>query len=249
MAMPVALIVACAALGAAVGAVTPRIAYRLSVPYGAPSHSACDRCARPFAAGIAGWVRPECACPGCGSGLGPRMWVCVLAGAVSFGLLAWALGPVAALPAYLTVAGFGVLLAFIDLACLRLPDRLVAAALVLGGGLLVVVSATDGSWDFVVRAALGALVSAVVYLLLALLPGANLGLGDVKLAATLGFLLGWLGWPAVVLGLMVPHLLNGPVALGLLLTRRAGRKSDLPLGPAMLAGALLAVVLATRALP
>lgn len=247
--MSVALVATSAVLGAAVGALTPRVAYRLSVESGAPPRSACDHCARPFSAGQAGWVRPSARCPGCRTRLGPLMWLCVPAGAVSFALLAWALGPVAALPAYLVVAGFGVVLAFVDLACLRLPDLLVGAALLLGGGWLVVVSVVDGAFGSLGRAVLGALVSGVAYLVLALLPGANLGFGDVKLAGVLGFLLGWLGWSAVVLGLALPHLLNGPVALGLLLTRRVGRRSDLPLGPALLAGTLLAVVVAVRGLP
>ena len=92
------------------------------------------------------------------------------------------------------------------------------------------------------RALAAALALSGGYLVLALLPGANLGMGDVKLCALLGLLLGWLGWDAVLLGALLPHLINGPVALALLLARRAGRKTELPLGPALLAGALLAVV-------
>ena len=93
------------------------------------------------------------------------------------------------------------------------------------------------------RAGAAAVVCAGAYLLLALLPGSRLGFGDVKLAAVLGLPLGWLGWPAVLTGLLLPHLLIGPVALVLLLTRRAGRRTALPLGPAMLAGALAAFLL------
>jgi leader peptidase (prepilin peptidase)/N-methyltransferase len=240
--MALALVVACAALGAATGAVTPRMAYRLSVEYGAPSRSSCAHCARPFPAGLAGWVRPAARCPGCGARLGPSPVLTAVVGAASFGLLAWALGPAAGLPAYLFMAGVGLVLAFVDLACLRLPDPLVLTALVVGGGWLSALSVVDGSWAAVGRATAAGLASAGAYLALALLPGANLGLGDVKLAGVLGFLLGWLGWPAVVLGLVLPHLINGPVAVALLLSKRAGRKSDLPLGPALLAGALLAVV-------
>jgi leader peptidase (prepilin peptidase)/N-methyltransferase len=64
----------------------------------------------------------------------------------------------------------------------------------------------------------------------------------VKLAAVLGYLLGFAGWPAVLTGAVVPHLLAGPVALFLLLTGRAGRRTAVPLGPALLAGALIAAV-------
>ena len=81
-------------------------------------------------------------------------------------------------------------------------------------------------------------------MLLALLPGSRLGFGDVKLAAVLGLPLGWLGRPTPCwLGLLLPHLLHGVLVLGLLAARRVRRDTLLPLGPALLAGAWLAVLL------
>jgi leader peptidase (prepilin peptidase)/N-methyltransferase len=80
----------------------------------------------------------------------------------------------------------------------------------------------------------------------ALLPGDGLGFGDVKLAAVLGFLLGWFGWPTLLAGVVLPHLINGPVAIWLLVARRAGRRTALPFGPALLAGAALAITLTAR---
>jgi leader peptidase (prepilin peptidase)/N-methyltransferase len=136
------------------------------------------------------------------------------------------------------LAVLAVLLATIDLSCLRLPDPLVLAL-----GLLVVVPLVIvGDSGAVSRAALGAGLCAAAYLLMFVLPGAGLGFGDVKLAAVLGFALGFAGWPAVVLGLLLPHVINGPVALVLLVLRRAGRRTALPLGPALLAGALVALI-------
>ncbi|GAA4678325.1 A24 family peptidase [Phytohabitans rumicis] len=227
-------IATCAVLGAVVGWLTPVTAYRLSVEYGSPPRSTCGDCAGPLP--IAG------RCPGCRAVLGPTAWLTVPVGALAFALIASALGPAPELPAYLGVAGVGVLLAFIDLACLRLPDPLVGAATILGVAPLLLVAALDGTAGPLGRAALAALLMAGIYLVLALVPGAGLGLGDVKLSGVLGFTLGWLGWPAVLLGLVLPHLLNGPIALVLLLSGRAGRRTDLPLGPALLAGWLLAVV-------
>jgi leader peptidase (prepilin peptidase)/N-methyltransferase len=46
----------------------------------------------------------------------------------------------------------------------------------------------------------------------------------------------------VLLGALLPHLLNGPAVLALLLSGRVKRDSTIPLGPALLAGGLLAVV-------
>jgi leader peptidase (prepilin peptidase)/N-methyltransferase len=43
---------------------------------------------------------------------------------------------------------------------------------------------------------------------------------------------------------MVPWLVNAPVVLALLATRRIGRRASLPFGPAMLVGTWLTVLLA-----
>ena len=68
-----------------------------------------------------------------------------------------------------------------------------------------------------------------------------MGFGDVKLAGVLGMYLGWLGWGAVVVGGFLGFLLGGVVGGGLMLARKAGRKSAIPFGPFMVAGALIAV--------
>jgi leader peptidase (prepilin peptidase)/N-methyltransferase len=163
-------------------------------------------------------------------------------GAVAFGTLSWALGPVPALPAFLVVAGFGVLLAAIDLACLRLPDPLVAAAALAAVAGLLTASLAGGEFGPFVRAGSAAMAMFIGYLVLAPIPGAIPGLGDVKLAGLLGLMLGWIGWPAVLFGALLPHLINGPLALFLLLSGKARRDAPLPLGPALLAGAWLAIV-------
>ncbi|GAB3184205.1 leader peptidase (prepilin peptidase)/N-methyltransferase [Micromonospora palomenae] len=167
-----------------------------------------------------------------------------LVGAVVFAGLAAALGTDPALPAYLLVAAFGVVLAVVDLACLRLPDPLVGAAAVGGVAGLGVAALAAGTPGRLAVALAGAALSFAGYVLLALLPGARLGFGDVKLAAALGLPLGWLGWPILGYGLLLPHLLNGVLVLVLLAARRVRRDTALPFGPALLAGAWLAVLLA-----
>ncbi len=104
------------------------------------------------------------------------------------------------------------------------------------------VAGLTGDWRAFGRALLAGPVLLAAYLLLAVLPGANVGGGDVVLAGVLGVYLGWLGWPAAVVGAMLPWLIQAPVALGVLVLRRAGFGTMLPFGPAMLAGAYLAIV-------
>jgi leader peptidase (prepilin peptidase)/N-methyltransferase len=169
------------------------------------------------------------------------MWT-VAAGALAAGLLGAAIGPAPPLVVLLPAAVVGLLLAAIDLRCLRLPDPLVALFAAVTVLPLALAALASGEPGRLVRALAAAALAGAIYLLVALLPGGGLGLGDVKLAAVLAFVLGDAGWPAVAIGLLAPHLINGPMALSLLLTRRAERRTPLPLGPALLAGALLALV-------
>ncbi|MEV4640269.1 A24 family peptidase [Actinoplanes sp. NPDC049548] len=224
-------VAACAAVfGGAAAAFLPRVAHRLAVPRGTPARSACAHCAEP----IPDWVRAGAAC----TCTGRPLWI-VTTGALATGLLGAALGPSPLLLVLLPATVLGLLLAVIDVQCLRLPDLLVAA-LAAGTVLPLTVGALlAGEPGRLGRAVVVAVGGGTAYLILALLPGRGLGLGDVKLATVLGFVLGFAGWPAAVAGLVAPHLINGPVAVVLLLGRRANRRTALPLGPALLAGAVI----------
>lgn len=223
-----------AVFGAAAAGFLPRIAHRLAVGFAARPRPACAVCARSFPLGFAGWIRAGAACP-CSGG-----WVATaFTGAAVSALLAAGVGPSPLLPGYLLAAVTGLLLAIIDLRCLRLPDRLVGALAITAGVPCAVLQP-----ERIGRALLAAAAVLTAYLVVAILPRGGLGLGDVKLAAVLGLILGFAGWPAVLAGVLVPHLINGPIALFLLVTGRAGRRRPLPFGPALLAGALLALTAA-----
>ncbi|MFI5936158.1 prepilin peptidase [Actinoplanes sp. NPDC051494] len=233
--MSLPLILGAAMFGGAGATFVPRVADRLAVPRGTPARITCAHCDTP----TPDWVRAGGACR-CRPA---PMWTAG-AGALAAGLLSWGLGASPALLVLLPALLLGVLLAAVDVRCHRLPDPLVGAlalgtVLPLGAG--AVLAGDPGRAG---RALLAAGLCGTAYLLIAILPGHGLGLGDVKLATVLGFVLGFAGWPAVVAGLVVPHLINGPVAVVLLLTGRARRHTAVPLGPSLLAGALAGLLLA-----
>ena len=179
-------------------------------------------------------------CAGGDAGTG-RIGIVTGLAAVALGAVGAAVGPHPELAAYLWLAAVGVTLAVIDLETLRLPDRLTLPSLVAG----VVLLAVPGDWSALGRAALGALAAGGASLLLALIaPSGGLGLGDVKLLAVLGLFLGWLGWGVLVLGVAFGFVLGALVAVGMLASRRAGLRDHLAFGPWLIAGALLAVVIA-----
>ncbi|WP_240619612.1 A24 family peptidase [Blastococcus sp. TF02-8] len=171
------------------------------------------------------------------SGRAVRPPVLELATAVLFGLTALRFGAAAELPAFLLVAGAGVLLAVIDLRHKLLPNRVVVPAIGATAALLLLAAALGGQWDRLLRAVLAAGALFLVYLVMALVSPRSLGMGDVKLVALLGLVLGWIGWGAVLLGAYAGFVVQAVVALALLATRRVGRRTQLPLGPAMLVGA------------
>ncbi|WP_036391395.1 prepilin peptidase [Micromonospora chokoriensis] len=215
--MSAATLVSIALLGALVGLVVPRLAWRFVTPRRAVATPRRLRCAT--------WLSPSVA-------------------AVVFVGLAVARGADPALPVFLAVAAVGLVLAVVDLACLRLPDPLVVVAGLLALGGLIVAALLSGAPGRLIGALGGAAVAGAAHVLLALLPGSRLGFGDVKLAAVLGLPLGWLGRDVLLAGLLLPHLLHGGLVLALLVTRRVRRDTLLPLGPALLAGTWLGVLLA-----
>ncbi len=227
--MTVALVVGCALLGLVVGGFLESVV--IEVPRGArPSWR---------------WHPPVLADDVGARGPDLRPVLEVTTGAV-FAALGWAIGPSAALPAFLYLGAVGVALAAIDLQHRRLPNALTLPSYVIGAALLAVAvivgGGPDDTWSTYLRALFGMVALFAFYFLLALIYPAGMGAGDVKLAGVLGLYLGWLGWGPVVVGAFLGFVLGALVGLILLATRRIGRKARIPFGPFMLVGALLAVL-------
>lgn len=214
-------------------------------------------------------VSPPSACPACGTGIRRRDNVPVLswlvlrgrcrdcsapisaryplveaATAVVFALTAWVIGPQWELLAFLWLAGAGIALVLIDLDVHRLPDAIVLPSYGVVVALLALASLNPGGesdWGALVRAGAGGAILFVAYFLMAVAYPGGMGFGDVKLAGVLGLALGWLGWGALVVGAFSAFLLGGLYSLVLLVLGRAGRRTGIPFGPWMVAGAAVGV--------
>ncbi|MCD7101131.1 prepilin peptidase [Pseudoclavibacter sp. 13-3] len=142
-------------------------------------------------------------------------------------------------------------LALIDFDTQTLPDRIIWPSMIVIAGLYLLAAlssslgpsaAGDGiSWGNALTAALGAVITGGLYLVIAFISPRGMGLGDVKYAALIGLVLGWHGWACIILGVLLPFLVGGLVAAALLVARRAGRKTGIPFGPAMAIGSVLAL--------
>ncbi|MEV8567005.1 A24 family peptidase [Streptomyces sp. NPDC051322] len=231
----VLLIVLAACLGAVIGILIPRPAYRLSVPPETPWHGAS-----PTGAPISGWFGPARADDGW---YGPSTPAVALLTAALTAALAAAAGPVPELGVWMLLAPALVLLGTVDRAVQRLPDVLtlpIAAATAVLLGVAALIPGAKGSWP---TALLGGLALGGGYFVLFLINPNGMGFGDVKLAAGLGIALGWYGWGVLLLGAFAGFLYGGVYGVGLMLRGRAGRKTAMPFGPFMAAGALTGVLL------
>ncbi|MDO4204521.1 MAG: A24 family peptidase [Selenomonadaceae bacterium] len=130
----------------------------------------------------------------------------------------------------ITAAVFLSITAAVDLRFGLILDRVSAAFFV---AVTLLKLGTDADWT-------GCLLSGAAaggfFLLLRQLSGGGLGLGDVKLAALLGW---WLGPERCLLAIILSFITAVPVALALLLGGRYGWRSALPFGPFLALGAWL----------
>ncbi|WP_395244499.1 prepilin peptidase [Agromyces sp. MMS24-K17] len=168
--------------------------------------------------------------------------VVALTTAVIWGLVVWRIGVVPVLPAVLAFTAAGSVLAVVDLAEKRLPNAVIAPTSGVVGALLVLASALTGQWIALLWALLGGAAMFAVYLILALISPSSMGMGDVKLAAPIGMLLGWFGLSAWLIGLLGAFVVGGVLAIVMLALRRVTLRGSLPFGPSMLAGAVVAVL-------
>jgi leader peptidase (prepilin peptidase) / N-methyltransferase len=189
---------------------------------------------------VLGWQHLRQRCPEAKE-LGPWGLAAPVVLAAVLVIMAIRFGPVPVLPAYCFFGLVGTALAFIDARHKRLPDALTLPAYPVALALLGAAALTGaGARPFCIGV-IGLGVAAVLYGLQALIYPNGVGWGDVKLSGLIGLYLGWLGVRTLVTGLFLGYLLAAVIGIFLLATRRATRRSQVPFGPFMLAGALLAI--------
>jgi leader peptidase (prepilin peptidase) / N-methyltransferase len=211
--------------------------------------SRCPACGTPVAwrdnLPLLGWLLLRGRCRSCRAAIPVRYPLVELAMGLLWFLVALRLageGFQWAVPAYLAFAFVCLVLAMIDAATRLLPNRITYPAFPLVAGLLLVASLGVGDLGRFGRGLLAATALGGFFFVLALLSPRGMGLGDVKLAPTLGLALGWLSWGAVAVGVFAAFLLGGLAGLGGMLALGMSRKSLLPFGPWLVAGALLGVL-------
>ncbi len=192
---------------------------------------------------VLSWLALRGRCARCGKRISVMYPLVELATAIGFGLVAWLVSPPALAVVLALMVLLAVVLTAIDFQHMRLPSAIVFPAypIVIAG--LVVDALVRHHADWLLRGLAGAGIAFAIYGGIWLVYPPGIGLGDVTLVPLVGFLLAYLGWAQLAVG-----LLAGPV-VGLLLvlvTAKRGlgfAKRRVPYGPAILAGLWVGLML------
>jgi leader peptidase (prepilin peptidase)/N-methyltransferase len=154
-------------------------------------------------------------------------------------LVLWQLGPTwSGLRAFLLGLAL-IAVTFIDLETQLIPDRVTLPGI--GVGLALSLYPTPGGlvWAVVGCLAAGGLFYVIAVVSERLMGQEGMGGGDVKLAGMLG---AFLGWPMVLVAVFLAVMAGGVGAVVLLVLRRKGRRDEIPFGPFLALGGLLAAL-------
>jgi leader peptidase (prepilin peptidase)/N-methyltransferase len=210
------------------------------------------------------WRCPSCATPYRGRGLVPVVnslflrrgcrscrervshpWRPVVLGvvtAVVLGGFAARLGDDVVLAAYAVFGLSLVAMSAVDLERQIIPNRLIYSTLALMVPLFVVAAAVDDRWGSLGRAAIAGAAAFVAFLAVHLAVPRGMGFGDVRLSGVIGFATGWLGLGHAFVGFFAAFVLGAVVGIGAMAVSGAGRKTRIPFGPFLAAGAVLTVL-------
>lgn len=174
-------------------------------------------------------------------------WRSAVVAAVVGALLGWATGLDWSLLWLVPLVPIGVALSVVDWHTRLLPRIVVIPATLAAILLVVVVGLATGERDAVVRALVSMVLARSLFWVLWSIRSAGMGFGDVRLAAPIGLVLGWVGWGALAVGVWVSFILFAVPALVVIVARRDTSllKRSFPFGPFMLAGAVVGLVWGT----
>jgi leader peptidase (prepilin peptidase) / N-methyltransferase len=188
---------------------------------------------------VVSWLLLRGRCHACGARISAEYPVTELATGVLFAGVAFRYHDPWAIVLLAPFCGMLLALSVIDARTKKLPNRLVYPSLLISAAYLVVARVFGADVDLV-RSAIGLLTLGGGLLLVALVVPRGMGMGDVKLGALIGLVLGAQGLGPVGVAAGAGVLLGGLGAI-VALIRGASRKQALPFGPFLAAGAVIAV--------
>jgi leader peptidase (prepilin peptidase) / N-methyltransferase len=218
---------------------------------GRPSRSVCPSCATPIRAAdnvpVVSWFLLRSRCRSCGAPISGRYAIVEALTGLLFGVALGVYGLDPLVPAVLAFVWSAVVAAVIDLEHRIIPNRLTLRLPFVLVVLLLLPTLVEGEWWPLGRAVTTGLAIPAVMLglseLFRLLRGKQgIGMGDVKFAASIGLVVGYLGGWHVVVFAYATILSAMVIVVALMLARRANLATRIPFGPYLAIGALVAVL-------
>lgn len=231
--------------GAAIGSFLNVVIYRLpaglSLLYPPSQCPHCHHSLQPWDnVPILGWFWLGGRCRYCRLAIAFRYPLVETLTSLLFGLTFWSFGISWLTLSYWLLVSWLLVLAFIDMDTLTLPNVLTQSGLLIG--LAFQVSQGPSQTSISVMGGIGGMVLGIwlfdsIRWLGTLAVGQSaMGLGDAKLAAMLG---AWLGWQDLLLSSFLACLLGTLTGLGAIALGHLHRRQPLPFGPFLALGAIL----------
>lgn len=185
---------------------------------------------------VVSWIVLGGRCAFCRGAISWRYPFVELLTAGLFVLHAWWFGPTALMAIRTAFAAALVVLFLTDLDCRILPNEITVGGLVVG--LVLALFFPPGIVSALIGAALGGGVLWATGALYERVRGVEgMGMGDVKMLAMIG---AFLGWPLMLLTLVLASLVGGLFGMVLIALRADARTTAVPFGTFLAAGALTA---------
>ena len=207
-------------------------------------------------------VSPPSRCPACGARIRPWDNVPVLAwlwlggrcrdcrapiswryplieavNGAAYGVIVWRYGVSIEAAVYAVFFSTLLVVTVIDLDHQIIPDRISLPGIPIAFACAVWLGRI--TW---LESLLGAALPAALFLAIVVLSRGGMGLGDVKLIAMIGALL---GWKLALLTILVGAVAGSVVGIGLMVFQGKGRKTAVPFGPFLSLGAVVSVAWGT----
>lgn len=190
---------------------------------------------------VLSWVFLRGRCRHCGNPISVRYPLIELTTGILFALSAAKFGWSVETFVFAGFCWVLVVLTVIDLDHKLLPNRVVYPAFVAGWGGLVAAAIVAEDTDRLLDAAIGAAIFGGVFFVIALVAPRGMGFGDVKLAFVLGTFLGYVRIGLVPLGMFLAFLTGALIGVVAMLRSGGGRKMQIPFGPFLALGTVLAL--------
>jgi len=194
---------------------------------------------------VVSWVLLRGRCRACGERISAEYPLVELATAALFAAAAVLVDPIYAASLAAPFLGIMLAIAVIDARHRVVPNRIVYPSLGLFAVAIVAGDLAGGGVD-ALDAGFGLALYGVPLLLVAVAVPQGMGMGDVKLAALIGLVLGSFGLSSVGVAAGVGVIGGGIGALVALALLGAGRKDQIPFGPFLAGGAVVATLLGPR---